>query len=209
MPWRRCLEEAWAAYRRGSIPIGAAVADGRGRVVSGGRSRVFENSAERPFLFGHRLAHAEVNALVGLDHARTDPRECVIYSTTEPCPLCTGAIRVSKLRGVRYAARDPVGGSIGLLGATDYMRRYVVEVVGPERADLEAVVAALHVEFSLRTGLAGGERLVARWEADLPRAARLGRTLGESGELRRLGEDGAPTDQVVRRLGELLDPAVR
>lgn len=208
MPWRRCLEEAWAAYRHGSIPIGAAIVDEQGRVVSSGRNRVFEHSAERPFLCGHRLAHAEVNALVGLDYARTDPRKCSVYSTTEPCPLCTGAIRVSKLRGVRYASRDPVGGSVGLLDTTNYMKRGGIGVSGPERTDLEDVVAALHVEFSLRTGLAGGDKLVARWEDDLPRAARLGRTLTGSGELRRLGAANAPAHRVIGRLSELLERAI-
>jgi tRNA(adenine34) deaminase len=29
-PWQACLEEAWAAYRAGSVPIGAVVTDGRG-----------------------------------------------------------------------------------------------------------------------------------------------------------------------------------
>ena len=40
-PWRACLEEAWTAYRAGSVPIGAAITDGAGRVVARGRNRIY------------------------------------------------------------------------------------------------------------------------------------------------------------------------
>ena len=86
-PWRVCLEEAWEAYRAGSIPIGAAVVDAEGRVGSRGRNRIYEGDAPAPFLAGHRLAHAEVNALGALDHTPPDPQVCTLYTTPEPCPL--------------------------------------------------------------------------------------------------------------------------
>ncbi len=176
-------------------------------MVSRGRNRVFEPQTEHPFLAGHRLAHAEVNALVGLDYASVDPLDCTLYTTTEPCPLCTGAVRVSRLREVRYASRDTVGGSTGLLEATEYMRRQGIRVVGPERADLEAIIVALHVEFALRTGLAGGERIAAWWEPALPEGVRLGRSLHESGELYRMGKANVPVGEVIGWLGEMLEQA--
>ena len=203
-PWRCCLDEAWAAYRAGSIPIGAAIVDGSGAVVSTGRNRVFEPDLIPPFLGGHRLAHAEVNALVALDYARADPRECALYTTTEPCPLCIGAIRMARLREVCYAARDPVAGSTVLLDATPFMRRRDIRVHGPARADLETIVVALHVEFSLRTDGLVGKRLVAQWERDLAAGVRLGRKLYQSGELFRLGQAGIPTADLLQRLEAML-----
>jgi hypothetical protein len=41
-PWRACAEEAWEAYRRGSLPIGAVVTDALGNVLSRGRNRIHE-----------------------------------------------------------------------------------------------------------------------------------------------------------------------
>src|SRR5207302_7125129 len=83
-----------------------------------------------PCLFGHRLAHAEVNALVSVDHAAVHARDCVLYTTLEPCALCVGAIRMLGLKDVRYAARDPVAGSLALFEATDFMRHSIDLVLG-------------------------------------------------------------------------------
>ena len=66
-PWQCCLEEAWAAYGAGSIPIGAAITDQQGRILARGRNRIFEETAPGKLLCGHRLAHAEMNALIALD----------------------------------------------------------------------------------------------------------------------------------------------
>src|SRR5215212_4445037 len=93
VPWRACLELAWEAYQAGSLPIGAVVADAEGEVISRGRNRIHERSGEDGYLFGHKLAHAELNALVTLDNDAYDPAECTLYTTTEPCPLCEGALR--------------------------------------------------------------------------------------------------------------------
>lgn len=203
-PWRCCLEEAWAAYRAGSIPIGAVVVDQEGRVVSRGRNRIFERTAEPPFLAGHRLAHAEVNALLNLDHDRIDPRRCTLYTTTEPCPLCTGAIRIMRVGEVHYAARDTVGGSLVLLEATPTMRRHGIRAVGPLGTDVEAIVVAMHVEFALRKDPARWGALVERWEAELGTGVHLGKALLASGELRHLARDGAPIEVVVGRLAVTL-----
>src|SRR3712207_9038209 len=66
-----------------------------GNVLSRGRNKIHERSGEGGTLFGHKLAHAEVNALLKLDYHRHDPRACTLYTTTEPCPLCVGALRMA------------------------------------------------------------------------------------------------------------------
>ena len=53
---------------------------------------------------------------------------CIVYTTTEPCPLCMGALYMSGVRGLRFTSRDPWAGSANLLGTT--------QVCGPERVDL-------------------------------------------------------------------------
>ena len=113
-PWRACVEEAWEAYRSGSLPIGAVVTDAHGRVVSRGRNRIHERSGPPGAVFGHKLAHAELNALLCLNHREHDPRACVLWTTTEPCPLCVGAARMSEIGALRYASREPWGGSAAM-----------------------------------------------------------------------------------------------
>src|SRR5207302_9486491 len=102
-----------------------------------------------PCLFGHRLAHAEVNALVSVDHAAVHARDCVLYTTLEPCALCVGAIRMLGLKDVRYAARDPVAGSLARLEATDFMRRGEVRAQHLGQPDLEALLIAMNVDALL------------------------------------------------------------
>ena len=194
-PWRVCLEEAWGAYCAGSLPIGAAVAGAGGRVLARGRNRIFESEPSGRTLFGRRLAHAEVNALVQLDHAAVDPRTCTLYTTTEPCPLCVGAVQMCLVGEVRYAARDPAAGSAALLEASPFMRRGGVRVVGPERADLETVAAALLFAWALREGHTTW--VATHLEATLPDAAALGRVLHAEGRLADLARTARPAADVV------------
>ncbi len=200
-PWQCCLEEAWTAYCMGSIPIGAAITDQHGRVVARGRNRIFEETAPGKLLCGHFLAHAEMNALVALEWDRADPRTLVLYTTTEPCPLCVGAIRVTKIGEVRYAARDSAGGSIALLEASSYMRRGGVRVVGPQYPDLEAIIVAFHVEFSLHSDrFSRSPWLLETWQATVPRGVALGRELFRSGQLQQWRAERASIAQVMQAL---------
>ena len=113
-PWCASMELAWKSNCAGSLPIGAVVADTQGNVLSRGRNRIYEQSGEDGSLFGHKLAHAEINALVTLDYDRLDPAACVLYTTTGSYPLCVGPARMSDVREVRYAAREPWGGSAAM-----------------------------------------------------------------------------------------------
>ncbi len=91
---RLCLELAWEAFGAGSVPVGAVVLDAADVVVATGRSRMYENSAPSPELSNSLLAHAEVNALVGLDPRRRYENHTLV-SVLEPCPLCVGALAMS------------------------------------------------------------------------------------------------------------------
>ena len=126
----------------------------------------------------------------------------MLYTTTEPCPLCTGAIRVVRLRDVRYASRDPAGGSIDLLQANMYMRRGQVQVRGPERMDLEAIIMALHVEFGLEHRDPAWQWMLDAWETVARAAVALGRAIHESGELRAWRGAGTSIATVVDTLAE-------
>jgi tRNA(adenine34) deaminase len=203
-PWRCCLEEAWTAYRAGSLPIGAAITDASGRIIARGRNRIFEPAAPDGLLAGHRLAHAEMNALLALDHAGIDRRAGILYTTTEPCPLCIGAARIYGLRDVRYASRDAAAGSIDLLAANAFMRRGAVAVTHPPSAALEAVIIAMHVERNLERWGGDGTWVQGAWERDSPAGVALGQALYDSGELRAWAGDGLPVESVVGRLAERL-----
>lgn len=189
--WRGCVEEAWDAYRAGSLPIGAVVADASGEIVSCGRNRIHESSGDAGILFGHKLSHAEMNALVTLDYSRNDASELTLYTTTEPCPLCVGAIRMSGIKGVSYAARDPWAGSAATFETVPYLKRGSVEVSGPPDELLEDALVAVQIEHFLHAKPAIVDRFVTAYEETLPRATRAGRRLHRSKTLRKLAERNA------------------
>ena len=201
-PWRACAEEAWEAYRRGSLPIGAVVTDSHGNVLSRGRNRIHERSGPPGAVFGNKLAHAELNALLSLDHREDDPRACALWTTTEPCPLCAGAARMADVGGLRYAAREPWGGSAAMFDTVPYLKRGGVRVVGPEDGLLEGVLVALQVERFLRLRPAILERFLRLYREAMPAATEAGLRLHRSGALRTMSEGRAPVSEVLVAVGE-------
>jgi tRNA(adenine34) deaminase len=201
-PWRACAEEAWEAYRCGSLPIGAVVTDAHGNILSRGRNRIHERSGPPGAVFGHKLAHAELNALLSFDHHENDPCAGVLWTTTEPCPLCAGAARMTDVGGLRYAAREPWGGSATMFETVPYLERGGVRIVGPEDGQLEGVLVALQVERFLRLRPTILERFLRLYEGSMPEATTAGRRLYLSGLLRTMAKERAPVSEVLARVSE-------
>jgi tRNA(adenine34) deaminase len=143
-PWQACLELAWEAYCDDCIPIGAVVTGPDEEILTRGRNRIYEK-VKPGGVNGAALAHAEVEALQGLDLDAVDPHRCALYTTTEPCPMCMGTFYMSGLRTLYFAARDPFSGSTNLLGTTWYLSRKPIKTSGPDPR-LESIVVALFAE---------------------------------------------------------------
>jgi len=209
-PWRACLEEAWAAYCAGSIPVGAVVTDAGGEILTRGRNRSFERDGAAFPVQVSPLAHAEAAALAALDYARVDPHLCVLLTSQEPCPLCLGALYMSGVRELRYAGRDPYAGSVDLLGTTPYLRRKPIRVVPPSWPLLEAVVSAVTAEFGIRYGFAASTAWesvwLPAWREAMPESVALAEDLYRSGWLDAQRAAGVPAqivfDGVAARAGE-------
>ena len=81
---RAAIEEAETGAREGGIPIGSVVVHG-GRIIGRGHTRRVQK--------GSVILHGEMDAL---ENAGRQPasvyRECTLYTTLSPCPMCTGAI---------------------------------------------------------------------------------------------------------------------
>ena len=90
----------------GDVPVGAVVVDEENQVVGQGVNRRQRD--------GDPTAHAEILALrqAGLARGRWHLGDCILYVTLEPCPMCTGAILLSRLRLVVYGAADPKAGAV-------------------------------------------------------------------------------------------------
>jgi tRNA(adenine34) deaminase len=198
--WRGCLEEAWTAYCMGSLPIGSVIADTHGRILARGRNRIHEPPTRSDWFAGHRLAHAEINALIQIDWNVIDPGSCTLYTTTEPCPLCVGAIRMILLGEVHYAARDITAGSAVLFEATPFLRRGHIKVVGPEHVGLEVILVAMLVEYALGYAILNTTTRYEQLASMDTDGAKLGRRLFASRQLRQWKDERRQVPFVFERL---------
>jgi tRNA(adenine34) deaminase len=146
-PWREVLLLGWEAYDAGTIPVGAVVVDADGVILSRGRNRIFDRPLDGQ-LAASRLAHAEVNALVGLSADRTY-EEATLYTLLEPCHLCLGAAHAVRVGAVRYAAPDPWGGAAGRFVASEDHLAHPLVVEGPLGDGLGRLGELLHVAHFL------------------------------------------------------------
>jgi tRNA(adenine34) deaminase len=216
-PWRAILDAAWEASCAGSVPIGAAIASQDGCVLAIGRNRLNEPRDQKlGYLSGVRLAHAEINALLALGNDATDPSDCILYTTTEPCPMCAGAIVMASIRAVRYGARDPWAGATELYRTSRYMRSKNMQVEGPtDRPDgdrLEALLFAIQVEYFLRDfdlcwngKKTGRMMLLETMELANPPGVALGRALLHNGELDRMRKAVLPASTMFDALDGMLE----
>jgi len=205
-PWQAAIEEAWIAYRGGSLPHGAVITDADGHIVSRGRNRINEKVAaetEQTVLHGHRLAHAELNALTQTDWDTVNPRTCVLYSTIEPCPMCIGAIRMANVRKVRYAARDNTSGASSLIDKTPFLKNGNLHILGSQDTELETLLLAMLIESALsHPSYPAKEAWAEQLSLDVPMAGQLGHRLYESRQLRQWQEAGKDVVFVVDQLAE-------
>ena len=98
------LTLAWEAYVSGNVGVGAVLTDPHGRVVAAGRNRVSDKKAPPGRLRSTFIAHAELDVLGQL--MPDDYRDHTLWTTLEPCPLCSMGVVMSNVGSVMFAARD-------------------------------------------------------------------------------------------------------
>ncbi len=102
------LIEAEKAYRIDEVPIGAVIVDSNGAILS--RSHNLKEKVFNP------CGHAEILAIVEAAKKIKNWRlkECSIYVTLEPCPMCLNAMVQARIEKLYFGAYDSKGGSLSL-----------------------------------------------------------------------------------------------
>jgi len=98
------LEEARLALEKGEVPVGAVVVNEYGDIVARAHNLVEQLCTQ--------TAHAEMRALEQAAALKGDwrLRWHWLYVTLEPCAMCMGLIRLSRLSGLVYGAPSPFFG---------------------------------------------------------------------------------------------------
>lgn len=119
------LDEARTGLAEGGIPIGAAIFNAHGELVSSGRNRRVQQ--------GDPSIHGETDAFRRAGRQRTY-RDLIMVSTLAPCWYCSGLVRQFGFR------RLIVGESETFAGGLDWLRAAGVEVIDLANADCIALM---------------------------------------------------------------------
>lgn len=102
------LKEAQKAYDIGEVPIGAVVVL-HDKII--GRGHNLRESTHNATSHAEMIAIQEANQHLG----QWRLEDCTLYVTLEPCPMCSGAIILSRIKQVVYGAKDEKAGTCGTL----------------------------------------------------------------------------------------------
>ena len=129
--FQHAIRLALEAEREGNLPIGAVISL-EGQIIGEGKNAIW-----RPDYNPNR--HAEIEALRNVPQRLwTSSRNMTLYTTLEPCMMCTGAILLHQIGRVLYASADPYGGASPVAG---HMPTYFeeaasrIEWIGPAYAE--------------------------------------------------------------------------
>lgn len=94
------LEEAREAYKRGEVPIGAVIVTQDARIIGKGY-----NLTET---LNDVTAHAEMQAITAAANNLGGKylKDCTLYVTVEPCPMCAGALMWSQIGMIVIGTTD-------------------------------------------------------------------------------------------------------
>ncbi|MFS0615552.1 tRNA adenosine(34) deaminase TadA [Lederbergia ruris] len=104
----QAIQEAEKAWAINEVPIGAVIVLGDEVIATAHNLRETKQNA---------VAHAELLAIEQACKKLGTWRleEAELYVTLEPCPMCSGAILLSRIKKVVYGATDPKAGCAGTL----------------------------------------------------------------------------------------------
>lgn len=102
------LTEAEYAFEHDEVPIGAVVVH---------QNKIICRGYNQTEMLKDSTAHAEMLALTAASNHLQSKflDECDLYVTVEPCVMCSGAILLTKIKNLYFAAYEPKFGACGSL----------------------------------------------------------------------------------------------
>lgn len=96
---KEAFRQAQYAYEEGEIPVGAVVVAG---------NRIIAKAYNQTERLTDITAHAEMLAITSASNYLGSKylKDCTLYVTLEPCPMCAGALYWSQIGRIVYGASD-------------------------------------------------------------------------------------------------------
>ena len=100
------LRLARMAYEADEVPVGAVIVSD---------AKIITRAHNQVELLKDATAHAEILAITQAAQALGDWRleGCTLFVTKEPCPMCAGAIMLSRVKRLVFGVRDERAGGAG------------------------------------------------------------------------------------------------
>jgi tRNA(adenine34) deaminase len=100
------LKEAWKAFQRDEVPVGAVLVR---------ESRVIARGYNQVEMLRDATAHAELLCITAGEAALENWRlaETTLYATIEPCSMCAGAMLLTRIPSLVWGAPDLRHGANG------------------------------------------------------------------------------------------------
>ncbi|MFH1643706.1 MAG: nucleoside deaminase [bacterium] len=101
---RKALLQAKIAFKKGEVPVGAVLVNSKGEILSRGYNKIEKEKCQ--------LAHAEAIAIKKACKKIKDWRldNCLMYVTLEPCLMCLGLMKLSRIKGVIFGSTSTLFG---------------------------------------------------------------------------------------------------
>lgn len=98
------INQAKKAYKNGEIPVGAVIVYDN-KIIAKSYNKVEKEKIA--------VSHAEINAIKIAAKKLKNWRllDCDMYVTLEPCPMCSWAIKLSRIRNVYYCTSKSEDGN--------------------------------------------------------------------------------------------------
>ncbi|QQE66482.1 tRNA-specific adenosine deaminase [Leptolyngbya sp. BL0902] len=103
---QHALAQAAQAEQAGDVPVGAVVIGPNNQLLASAHNR--REQDQDPTAHAEILALKQASQRLGNWHLN----QCTLYVTLEPCPMCAGAIILSRLGLLVYGADDPKAGAV-------------------------------------------------------------------------------------------------
>jgi tRNA(adenine34) deaminase len=126
------LEQAKIAFKNNQIPIGAIIVNNNGKVIS--------KSTDYYLSLSKTISHAELLCINSIDKQL---KNLTMYVTLEPCFMCAGAIKLSRISKLVFGAYNHRDGGVGTI--YDVLR----SPNNPYNSDIEVIGGVLEKQCAL------------------------------------------------------------